>query len=153
MSEPIAGIIPFVTRKQGLFKYDNFNVIVTPKRMIFAIMTGQMMAQDSKERYKEGFLTGIIGGFTAYADYYKRYEDMSPEAALKENPQNFFIDLSGIRRVRVREGSPIGEPRGLATKYTDSFLEIDTVGEKYRFVLQHTFISTARDVAHRVGLL
>ncbi len=77
---------------------------------------------------------------------------MPPDEALKETPQNFFIELSRIKKVKIKEGRNLTVGSGIP-RYEDSHLEIETTGDKYKFTLPHRFVSTARDVVRKAGIL
>jgi hypothetical protein len=149
-AEQLVGIIPAVSRKKGFISVEAFNVVVTERRMIFAIMTTEMIKEEAKKAGKKGGLAGIFNAVTAGYSLYKRYLDMPPEAALKENPQNFFVDLNRIKKVKVKEGRNMA--RSGIPRYEDSHLEVETAGEKYKFTVPHNFIGTAREVVSKAGL-
>jgi len=150
-AEQLVGIIPAVSRKKGFISVEAFNVVVTERRMIFAIMTTEMIKEEAKKAGKKGGLAGIFNAVTAGYSLYKRYLDMAPEAALKENPQNFFVDLNRIKKVKVKEGRNLTRGIGVP-RYEDSHLEVETAGEKYKFTVPHNFIGTAREVVSKAGL-
>lgn len=150
--EQLIGIIPAVYRKKSLLKNESFNILVTEKRMVFAEMTQDMIKEEVKKAGKEGFFAGMLSSLTAGYDFYKRYLNMPPEEALKETPQNFFIDLNRIKKVKIKEGRNLTRGSGVP-QYEDSQLEIETTGDKYKFTLPHRFVSAARDVVHKAGIL
>jgi hypothetical protein len=150
-AEKLVGIIPAVSRKKGFIGMEAFNVVVTERRMIFAIMTTEMIKEEAQSVSKGKGLAGFFSGVTAGYSLYKRYLDMPPEAALKENPQNFSVDLNRIKKVKVKEGRDLRRGTGVP-QYDESHLEVETPGEKYKFVVPHNFLDTAREVMHKAGL-
>jgi hypothetical protein len=151
VEEKLIGIIPAVSRKKGFISREAFNVVVTERRMIFAVMTQEMLKEEAKKVRKGGGLLGIFSAATVGYSLYERYLDMPPEAALKENPQNFFVDLNRIKKVKVKEGRNLTRGTGMS-QYEESHLEIETAGEKYKFIVPHDFIDTAREVLRKAGL-
>jgi len=106
--EALIGVIPSVSRKKGLMGVEGFNIIVTQRRMIFAVATNEMIKEEAKRVGKEGgFFAGMLNAATVGYTFYKRYLDMVPDAALAENPQNFAVDLSRIRKVKIEAGKEI----------------------------------------------
>jgi hypothetical protein len=151
-AEQIAGFIPNAERKQGMFKTETFNIIVSDRRFVFAIMTSQMIRQHVKDDSKKGFFSGVIGALTVGNDYYKKYADMSPEDALKENPGNFAVVFNTIRQVRIVEGHNRTVGHGTPV-YDDSYIEIDTTAGKHKFIVKHDAIDNVRNIARKVGFL
>jgi hypothetical protein len=151
--ERLTGIIPAVSRKKGLFSVEGFNVIVTEKRIIFAAMTNEMVKAEAAKQGQKGFFAGMLGAATVGYTFYKRYLDMAPEAALRENPQNFAIELGRIRKIKLEMGSHIRDKSRNIDRYEQSKLEIETTGDKYRFDVPHDFHGTAQDVIRKSGLM
>jgi hypothetical protein len=101
-NEALVGIIPSVSRKKNLMAMEGFNIIVTRRRMIFAVMTNDMINQAAKQAGKEGgFFGGMLNAATVGYTFYKRYLTMPPDAALAETPQNFAVELSQIRKIKI----------------------------------------------------
>jgi hypothetical protein len=150
--EQAAGVIP-ASRKKGLLGMESFNIVVTERRLIFAVMTNEMVKESAKEKGQGGFLAGLAGAMTVGYTYYQRYLNMPPEAALKENQQNFSIDLSRVKKIKLEPGKhQRDKSRGLEV-YENSRLEIETTGEKYSFNVPHNFHEMAQDVIRKSGLL
>lgn len=159
--EPLVGIIPAVSRRKGLGT-EGYNIIVTQRRMIFAVMTNDMIKEESKRVSQgKGFLGGIAAAATVGNTFYKRYLNMSPDDALAENRENFAVDLSRIRRVKITAGKEndnyftIKENQNNPIQhhtYEQSRLEIETVGDTYKFDLPGSSVGMALDVVRRAGL-
>ena len=142
-----------------MFAMESFHVIFTPRRLVFAAFTNEMIKQAAKEEGKDGFLAGVMGAMTLGYNYYKHYLTMDPEVALRENSQNFAIDLSRIRKIKLEIGKKKVDPRrkegiiNQADVYENSKLEIETVGEKYTFSVANHFHNMAQDVIRKSGLM
>jgi quercetin dioxygenase-like cupin family protein len=105
--EPIVGVIAGLQRRKGLLGYETFNVVVTPGRLVFALMTQQMMndavRQAQQEAKSQG--KGLLGQMAAQMGWLsimsERYHATPVEQALTERPENFFIPNNQIRKVKV----------------------------------------------------
>jgi hypothetical protein len=160
-TEAIYGAIPAVSRRKGL-GVEGFNVIVTQRRMIFAVMTNEMISQAAKQAGKEGgFFGGMLNAATVGYTFYKRYLTMAPDAALAENPQNFTIELGGVRKVKVTEGNEIKTYASIKAnqgsiikqhRYENGKLEIETVGQRYSFDLPGSSVEMALETLQKAGL-
>lgn len=157
LAENVIGAFP-VSRKKGMFTQESFHLILTTRRLIFAAFTNEMIKQAAKEEGKGGFLSGMVGAMTLGYNYYKHYLNMDPEVALRENPQNFVLDISRIRKVKLEMGRKQAAPRnqGIIHKadvYDNSKLEIETIGEKHVFAIAHHFHTLAADTIRKSGLM
>jgi hypothetical protein len=160
--ESVIGFIPAVSRKKNMIAMEGFTVIVTSRRMIFAEATNALMTEETKKTYKkEGFFAGLIDSATIGYTFYKRYENIPPDAALAESPQNFAIDLSGIRRVKIERGKEIENYYTMKAnqnsviqqhRYESGKLDIETVGERYLFDLPNNFYDMAANTLRKAGL-
>ena len=160
--ESVIGFIPAVSRKKNMIAMEGFTVIVTSRRMIFAEATNALMTEENKKTYKkEGFFAGLIDSATIGYTFYKRYENIPPDAALAESPQNFAIDLSGIRRVKIERGKEIENYYTMKAnqnsviqqhRYESGKLDIETVGERYLFDLPNNFYDMAANTLRKAGL-
>jgi hypothetical protein len=151
-NEPVIGAI-LATRKKGMFSFESFHIILTPQRMIFAAFTNEMVKQGAKEEGQSGFFSGIVGAATLGFTYYKKYLNMDPELALKENPQNFDLELNQIKKIKFEAGRRQRDPKRKQDVWEDSKLEIESAAEKHSFKVAHHFQDMAQDVLHRSGLI
>jgi hypothetical protein len=72
---------------------ESFNIIVTNQRMVFAMITSQMIKDAAASHRGEGvggFFAAMGSGYTLW----ERYLQMPPEQALHENPNNFAVYLN-----------------------------------------------------------
>jgi len=81
--EPVIGAV-LASRKKGVFAIESFHIIVTPRRIIGAAFTPDMVKQAAKEAGQSGFFAGLVGAATVGFTYYKKYLSMPPEVALRE---------------------------------------------------------------------
>jgi len=132
---------------KGLFKIEAYHMVVTEKRLIFAIVTNQAIKEEAQKSSGKGF-----GGFLKTAisgnDLTQRYLNMPPEQALHETPENFSVDLSRIRKVKVEQGKESMDD----CKENNGKLIIETVGEKLAFILRNHYYNIARETLHKAGL-
>jgi hypothetical protein len=160
--ETLIGVIPSVSRKKGLMGVESLNIIVTQRRMIFAVATNEMMKEEAKRVVKEGgFFAGMLNAATVGYTFYKRYLNMAPDAALAESPQNFAVDLSRIRKVKIEAGKEIKSYASMKAnqssilkhhQYENGKLEIETFGDKYNFDLPGSSMDMALETVKKAGL-
>jgi len=144
-AEPIVGIIP-VQRSKGFLGLgtESFNLIVTPNRLVFALMTTKMMNQAVKDARAEAKAEGkgFFGQWGAQLGWLKvvqrQYESMPIDAILNQYPGSFLIANAEIKKVRFKANIDEDSAR------SESEMIIDTVRGKHKFKLVHMGISEAR---------
>ena len=157
-------MIPNASRKKSLIALEVFNIIVTNQRMIFALMTAQMIKDAAASHRGEGvggFFQAMGSGYTLW----ERYLQMPPEQALHENPNNFAVFLNQISRVKytgmkaifsagaVSVGFRVGGSNYNNRNNDNAKLEIDTVGGKYNFEIVLQFQQQTAEVLKKAGLI
>ncbi len=133
--EPVLGIIPNLARKKSLFSYENFNLVVTPKRLIFALATKEMLqeaaqqaAADAKAEGK-GLLGRMLSTMASGFVFHKRYLEMEPEKILRETQGNFSMDPRSIRSIRLFPGdSGENEPDRVVIQSISGKMQFQTKG-------------------------
>lgn len=150
-AEEVIGVIS-ASRKSGMFSQEGFHIVVTARRLVFAAFTNDMLKQAAKDERRSGFLSGMMGAMTLGYTYYKRYLSMSPEVALKENPQNFAVDRAKIRKIKLDLGKRQTDRNRHVDVYEPSRLEIETAGEKYVFSVPNHFHEMESTVLRQAGL-
>ena len=159
-AEQLIGVIPGISRKKGLFAVEGFSLVVTEKRLIFAVVTSEMVKEAAKKANEEakangkGFMAGMLEAATVGYTIHKRYFDMTPEAALAENSTNFAVELSRVKKVKIEPSKRVVRHNSNRRQETweDGRLEIQTAGEKYFFSLPQTSYEAAREVIGKAGL-
>jgi hypothetical protein len=116
-------------------RQDSYTMIVTPKRLVFASVSTDLMkaavkdAREDAKRQGKGFL-GQWGAQLAWLDVLHRtYQTMTVDAILRQYPGSFAIANHQIRRIRYKrnwdeEGGPGSDE-----------LVLRTADGKYRFKL------------------
>lgn len=161
--EKLLGVVPAVSRKKGIMAVEGFNVIVTDTRLIFALMTNEMIKEEVQRASKggAGFFSGIAAAVTAGSTFYKRYLIMSPDAALAENPDNFAVNLSSIRRVKIEAGKELKTYQSMKANqgsiikrydYENGKFELETGSETLKFELPGSSLDMAVDAMKKAGL-
>jgi quercetin dioxygenase-like cupin family protein len=149
-AEPIAGVIPALQRRKGLLGYQSFNLIVTPRRLVFTLMTQQMMndavrqANDEAKQQGKGLLARMAAQMGWLNVVVRRYASMPVDMALAEQPDNFFVLTSQMRKVHFERH----EDRQRHT-HTDHVIFEATSG-KYEFELKSGQPGEARELLQRV---
>lgn len=137
-SERIVAIVPNLKKPKSFGRWDIYNLIVTERRCIFAALTADMLNRAIKEANEQGKLEGK--GFmdrwgdqlSASMGYWKRYESIEPETALRENKENFAMDISSVksanysRKIRQSQNKNV-----LRLHYWE--VTIDTRGGKFNY--------------------
>jgi len=137
MSERIASVIPLVRKPKSFGRSDTYTLVLTDSRMVFAELTGDMMKQAAMEAQQKGKEEGK-GFFARWGDQFKatmtfseRYWQMSPDEALAENPRNYAVQNSSVKKIKV---STKDESRGsddAGRSYTE--LKIEAGAGKFEF--------------------
>jgi len=132
MIEKLVGLIPLVRKPKSFGRSDTYTLILTESRMVFALLTADMMKQAAAEAQRKGKEEGK-GFFARWGDQLKacsafadRYRQMAPEAALNETRGNFALPNSSVRKIKV--GSKDDDDDG---SYTE--LKIEASTGKYEF--------------------
>jgi hypothetical protein len=105
--ETVLGVL-YMRKTKSLGRYDSFNAIFTPQRVILAQMTGDMVkdaamqARDQAKAEGKGFFSQWGNQLKATTNYGKRYFSMAPSAALNETPGNFALNNNGIHEVKLK---------------------------------------------------
>lgn len=153
------GIIPGISRKKGFMGMTAYNAIVTDGRIIFAVQTNEMVREETKKD-RGGFFANMAGAMTAGYNIWKRYENMDPEEALHENPENFAINLNQIRKVKFDAGRTLYKKGVVSVGFNvnrdsdePAHLEIETASEKLKFDVATHFQEEARTALKQAGLI
>ena len=155
--EAFIGVIPNAQRKKNMFSTETFNIVVTNQRMVFALVTSEMIKAAASSHKGEG----IKGAFKAMAAGYtlwQRYPGMSPDQVMAETPGNFSVYVNQIRKVKYNGAKTVFTKGALSVGMNlnvglgggddddNAKLEIDTIGGKYQFEI----ISSAQQQTHQV---
>jgi hypothetical protein len=161
-NEALVGIIPSVSRKKNLMAMEGFNIIVTRRRMIFAVMTNDMINQAAKQAGKEGgFFGGMLNAATVGYTFYKRYLTMPPDAALAETPQNFAVELSQIRKIKITGEKEVDDYFTMKAnqnsilqthQYREGTISIETTAGNYTFNVPSGSMNMALETVKKTGL-
>ncbi len=110
--EAVIGVLPNLARKKGFlgFGRDTFNVVLTQNRIIFALLTSQMIKDEAQRAREEAKARGdnifkkMWNTATAGYNVHKRYPAMAPDAILAETAGNFVIDPNAVTRMKYKNG-------------------------------------------------
>ena len=144
--ESVVGVIASLQRRKGLLGYQTWNLVVTPQRLVFALMTQQMMndavrqAQEQAKREGKGLMARIAAQMGWLNLMVEKYHALPVDAALAEQPDNFFFLLNQIKKVKV-------EHRDDRQQHTSSdHVTFETTSGKYEFELKAGRPDEARQV-------
>lgn len=137
--EPVLGVVPNLARKKGLLSYENFNLIVTPRRLIFALATQKMLADAAKQAADEakaegkGLLGRMVSTMASGFVFHRRYLEMEPEAILRETQGNFALDPRIIKSIRLVMGdSDENEPDKVIIQTVSGKMQFQSKGLNQR---------------------
>lgn len=143
--EPIVGVVAGLQRRKGMLgmRTDNYNLIVTPARLVLAYMTPQMMQQAiataRQEARQEG--RGLLGQVAAQMGWIdvvcRGYADVPVETIARQYPGSMVFWNAEIRRIRLRRMG--NEEQGYKQQ-----LVIESSAGKHHFELRGTDAGTAR---------
>jgi hypothetical protein len=144
--EPVVGVIAGLQRRKGLLGYQTWNLVVTPQRLVFALMTQQMMndavrqAQEQAKREGKGLMARIAAQMGWLNLMVEKYHAMPVDAALAEQSENFFFLVNQIKKVKV-------EHREDRQQHTSSdHVTFEATSGKYEFELKAGRPDEARQV-------
>ena len=131
--EPVLAILSGVNRRTGFMglKFEPFVIVFTAQRILFAAQTTEMMkqnvqaARDAAKADGKGFL-GQWGAQLS-SNSGQQYLSMTPEQILAEQPANFFLPASQLKRIQLRE---YDDNEGGPTTYT---IQFETPSGKHKF--------------------
>ena len=115
-------------------RHDDYCIAITPQRMIFTRVTGDMLKEASKEASEKakaegkGRLRRWGSQLKAYTNFGDRYIGKTPQEVLAENKDNFAVDNSSIRRIKVKSKS-----RGEDADYYEFNVETNSGTHKFEF--------------------
>lgn len=107
-AEPVVGVIAGLQRRKGLFGSDMWSLVVTPRRLIFALMTKEAM-NDAVRQMKDqakGEGKGFWGQMAAQMGWLQlmvdKYAAMPLDQTLSEQPDNFSFALNQVKKVKIQ---------------------------------------------------
>ena len=105
----MVGLIPVLKKPKSFGRWDNYALIITDQRTIFAQLTANMLKEAVAEANRKGKEEGK-SFFSRWADqlkatmaYSNRYWDIPPDEALNENPGNFAIPNQEIKQIKIKQ--------------------------------------------------
>ena len=148
--EPVVGVIAGLQRRKGLLGYQTWNLVVTPQRLVFALMTQQMMndavrqAQENAKREGKGLLARIAAQMGWLNLMAERYAAMPVDETLAEQPDNFSVPHNQVKAVKL-------EHREDRQQHQHSeHLILEAASGKYEFELKGGHPDDARQVLQGV---
>jgi hypothetical protein len=138
-AEPIVAILPSLQRRKGFLgmSADTFNLILTPGRMVFAMVSPQLMKDSvvAARNEAKGQGKGFFGQWTAQMAWVdvlcRQYQSMPLDAIMTQYPGSFVILNAQVTRVRLKESS-IDDDSGQSSP---AQLTFETMAGKFTFNL------------------
>jgi hypothetical protein len=134
--EPLRNLISGLSISKGFMRFDNFNLIITDYRSIFAKITQQIMneavkaARDNAQAQGKGFWGKWGAQLNMANNYWARYKGMTPDQILLETQGNFAIENQLIQKIKVKDECDNDDDGGSKTQYE---IEFETVTGKFKF--------------------
>ncbi|MFA5629758.1 MAG: zinc ribbon domain-containing protein [Dehalococcoidales bacterium] len=163
--ESVVGIIPNATKKKNLIMSDTFNIVVTNHRMVCAMLTSEMIKEESA-KYRGQGVGGFFKSMGAGYNVWQRYLQISPDMALQENPANFAIYLNQIRKVKFKPDKVLFSKGGVNIGFKGGFgglnddnekttrpMEIETMSGKYKFEISDMHQQQVAETLRKAGLI
>ncbi len=148
--EPVLGVSSKWQRKTGFMKQTLYDVIVTPRRLVFAQVTDAMVAaavpvaRARAQSEGKGLLARAFSGMNAWAVVAEGHAAMTPDQAAAETPGNFAIPLEQIVGVRIRSGSSRSDDE--RSKSDPDRITVQTASGPYEFTLPTGDAAAARQI-------
>ncbi len=142
-AEPVLLVLSQMGLRKGILKFLEYNLIVTPRRLVLARVTTKMIsdaAMEAKQAAREegkGFMQQWAASTGARQYICDRYRQMEVESILAQDPESFALPLEQVREIRTGSDSD-------ADDNTTEWLEIRSMGSKMRFGLQGGAAESAR---------
>ncbi len=137
--ERVLSVVPTLKKMKFLGQWDTYALMITERRSIFCHITKEMVNQGLKEAQAKAKAEGkgFWGQWGAQLDtsffYTQKYKQMTPEQAIREQPDNFAIDHSDLARVRFWRRTHSGQKDAiLKTVYWEVEFESRRGKEKYQ---------------------
>ena len=130
---------------------DTMNLVATPARMVFAMVTSQMMkaavvaARDQAKGQGKGFFGQVAAQMGWQSVICQQYGNMPVDAILTQYPGSFAVPNAQVKRIRF-ESASIDDDGGTSH---DQML-VETMGGKFRFNLTSMSIKDARNLLKQV---
>ncbi len=135
--ERVMFTLPNARKPKSFGRHDDYCIAVTPKRMIMARITSDMLKKATKEAGHEakgegkGFFGRIGSQFGAYMNFGDRYIGKLPQEVLDDNNENFDINNKNIKKILVRRKS-----RGEDSDYYE--FNIETASGNHKFIFENS---------------
>lgn len=145
-AETILGVIPGAAYSTGLLgmRKQNFTIIITAHRLIFACQTNEMMranVQRSREEARQQG-TGFFGRWGAQlgANSGEHYLGIPARQILAEHPENWFLYNNQVNTARVKQNNVNDD------EVTTYAIELKAASGKYQFNFQSLDVRRTRQI-------
>jgi len=137
MAEKMLGLIPVLKKPKSFGRWDNYALIITDQRAIFAQITGNMVKEAAAEAQRngkeegKGFLSRWADQLKATMAYSERYWNIPPNDAFNENPGNFAIPNQDIKQIKIKQKSQSSWGQEIDQTVTE--IRIESTGKKENY--------------------
>lgn len=152
-AEPILAAIPGLQRRKGFLGIgvETMNMVVTPQRLIVAMVSQQMMkeavaaARDQAKGEGKNWLGQVAAQMGWMQLICRQYASMHPDAILAQYPGSFAIPNASVSRIRFKESSMDDDGSTTAAQ-----MILETTGGKHRFEMTGTGPREARQILRQI---
>lgn len=155
-AEQIVSILAGITIASGFMglKRKSYTMIMTNYRVILAELTSEMLKTAMEQARSEtkadggGFFKqwgAQIGASFAYAE---QYAQMTPDAALAQNPENFAWDRGAIEKIKLHAGMTRNEGAD-----DPDYITVKVAGEKFKLLLTGGTLAHSKEALIKAGLI
>jgi hypothetical protein len=157
-AEPILSITTGLSRSQGFLGMGRatFTMVLTPSRMVFAHLSTKAMNQlvaDARDEAKADG-KGVFKQWAAQMSWLNlllaRYQSMTVDQILAQDPESFFIPNATVSRVRVQRIQHHSDPNSSSSSEERTRLTIETTAGKHRFDVRTSLSLTHRQLKQRL---
>lgn len=134
--EPVIAVLPSLGISRGLFKIQSYNLVVTPQRLVFALITSEMLKKAAEQAKTEsqdqgkGFIKQWGAVITSTKRITDAYFTMPITHILAENPDNFAIQNGDVESIRLKVDMDMesGQKDSMIIRYSGGKLSLTLNG-------------------------
>jgi hypothetical protein len=149
--EPVLAMVLGLQRRKGLIGVDTMNLVATPARLIFAMVTKQMMKEavvtarnEAKGRGK-GFLGQVAAQMGWQNVIGRQYGTMPVDAILTRYPGSFAVPNAQVTQIYFHKSSMDDDGGSYPAR-----MIVQTTGSELEFSLRGTGMSDARQALRQI---
>jgi hypothetical protein len=142
-----------IFRKKSFGRLDTIHLIITNRRLIFAIITQQTEINAVKQAYQEARQNGQTRlsasgeSLGAEKSLVARYQSIPLDSVTRENPDNLALNIDKALKITIKQG-PMVHPGA----HGNGNMEIYAAGDKYEFGIVDRYRNEIGNALKRAGI-